>query len=72
MTTLLPLKKMTTVQKLRAMEELWVDLSQVEDGNEIPEWQLQAVRETARRVRAGTEKLIPWEEAKKSLRRRAK
>ena len=72
MTTSLPLLKMTTADKLRAMEELWVDLTRKEDEFEIPSWHLEAVRATERRIRSGSEKLIGWEEAKKSLRRRAK
>ena len=71
MITMLPLKKMTTAQKLRAMEELWSDLTRDEGKVESPAWHLEAVRATGQRVRSGQERLIPWEEAKKSLRRRA-
>lgn len=72
MATTLPLKSMTKVQKLRAMEELWMDLTKDETKFGSPSWHLQALRETEERVLAGKEEFIDWEVAKKSLLRRAK
>jgi hypothetical protein len=72
MPTALPLKSMTKVEKLRAMEELWTDLSKDEDRFDSPHWHLRELRTTEARVVAGKEELIDWEAAKKSLRRRAK
>ena len=62
---------MTKTEKLRAMEELWADLTKDEDRFETPEWHLDALRATEARVAAGMEEFIDWEVAKKSLRRRA-
>jgi hypothetical protein len=72
MQTTLPLKSMTKVQKLRAMEELWTDLTRNEGTFESPTWHLKALRETEARVATGKEQFIDWEVAKESLRRRAK
>lgn len=68
----LPLKSMTKADKLRAMEELWADLSSDETSFESPAWHLRELRATEARVAAGVEEFIDWEAAKKSLRRRAR
>lgn len=72
MPTALPLKSMSKVEKLRAMEELWTDLSKDDATFESPAWHLRELQETEARVAAGKEEFIDWEEAKKSLRRRAR
>ncbi len=63
---------MTKVAKLRAMEELWADLTGNDDKFDSPQWHLEELRATEARVLAGKEEFIDWEVAKKSLRRRAK
>ena len=68
----LPLKSMTKADKLRAMEELWADLSRDESSFEAPAWHLRELRATESRVASGKEVFVDWEIAKKSLRRRAK
>ncbi|MDO8539335.1 MAG: addiction module protein, partial [Opitutaceae bacterium] len=72
MPTMLHLKSMSKVEKLRAMEELWADLTKNENRYDSPEWHLRELRATEARVIAGKEEFIDWEVAKKSLRRRAK
>ncbi|MEO5959491.1 MAG: addiction module protein [Opitutaceae bacterium] len=72
MPTTLPLKSMTKIEKLRAMEALWVDLTRDEASFDSPQWHLRELQKTEARVAAGKEKFIDWEEAKKSLRRRAR
>ena len=71
MPTVLPLKKMSRLEKLRAMEALWIDLSQNNDAFKSPTWHEEALRETERAVAAGTAKFSDWEEAKKRVRRKA-
>jgi hypothetical protein len=70
MQTLLPLNKMSRVEKLREMEAIWTDLSQDEDQLESPAWHNDALRQAQRAVTAGTAKFSDWEEAKKRLRRK--
>jgi len=71
MPVVLPLKKMSRDEKLRAMEALWADLSQDEDRFESPAWHAQALREAERAVKSGKAKFSDWEEAKKRIRRKA-
>ena len=71
MSVVLPLKKMSRDDKLRAMEAIWTDLSQDEARFESPAWHGDALRETERLVQAGGAHFSDWEEAKKRLRRKA-
>ena len=66
----LPLERMTTAEKLRAMEALWADLSRHEEEIESPAWHGEVLREREERVKAGRETAIEWEVAKKQLRDR--
>jgi len=61
---------MTTAEKLRAMEELWADLTRDEGAVESPAWHEAVLRERNERVKAGEENAIDWEVAKKELRDR--
>jgi len=64
----LDLKQMSREEKLKAMQEIWEDLATDEGAIEPPSWHGDALRETEERVRAGTERVHDWEEAKKELR----
>jgi hypothetical protein len=70
MPTVLPLKRMSRVQKLRAMEELWADISRDDDRYESPAWHKDALEEAKRAVESGKAKFSDWEEAKERLRRK--
>lgn len=63
-----PLDQMTTDEKLRAMEALWVDLSRHEEEIESPKWHQEVLLERQERLRSGHESSVDWEEAKKELR----
>ena len=71
MPVVLPLKKMSRDEKLRAMEALWADLSQDEGRFESPAWHEQALREAERAVKTGKARFSDWEQAKKRIRRKA-
>ncbi len=64
----LPLDKMTTAEKLRAMEALWADLTRREEELESPAWHEHVLKERESRVQSGQEAFIDWETAKKQLR----
>jgi hypothetical protein len=64
----LPLDKMTVVEKLRAMEALWVDLSRDESLIESPAWHGDVLRDREAKIKAGAENFMEWETAKKQLR----
>lgn len=67
----LPLEDMTWEEKLKAMEDLWQDLSKRPDDLEAPAWHAEVLAERERQVKAGEVTFIPWEQAKVNLRRRA-
>ena len=66
----LPLKQMTTKEKLIALEAIWEDLSQNEESIESPAWHQDELAATEERVKAGQESFVDWEQAKKELRER--
>jgi hypothetical protein len=68
----LPLDRMTREDKLRAMEELWADLSRDETQFESPAWHGDVLRERAEAVKSGKETFMDWDEAKKQLRGKQK
>ena len=70
MRTTLQIEQMSRVEKLQAMEALWVDLSRSESEVESPTWHAYALRETEERVVAGEERIVDWEVAKQELRKR--
>ncbi len=71
MPIVLPLKKMSRVEKLQAMEAIWVDLSQDEGRFESPAWHREALGEAQRAVAAGKARFSDWAEAKERVRRKA-
>lgn len=71
MPVVLPLKKMSRDEKLRAMEALWTDLSQDENRFDSPVWHEKALREAERMVKTRKSQFSNWEEAKKRIRRKA-
>jgi Putative addiction module component len=72
MPIILPISKMSTLDKLRAMEDLWTSLTVGGSSFPLPAWHKSELLETEKRVASAEEEFIDWEEAKKSLRRRAK
>lgn len=71
MPTLFPLKKMTRTQKLRAMEELWTDLSANEKTFDSPAWHEATLHEAKAALASGRAKFSDWDEAKKRILRKA-
>jgi hypothetical protein len=70
MQAVLPLDKMTKEEKLRAMEELWFDLSRDETQVASPTWHGEVLHDRAEAVKSGKEVFMDWEAAKKQLRNR--
>ena len=70
MKAVLPLDRMTTAEKLRAMEAIWADLTRHADSFESPAWHGDVLRERDQRVAEGKESFVDWEEAKRQLRER--
>ena len=72
MAAVLDIGKLTRAEKLRAMEELWEDLTRPEDEYKSPEWHGDVLREREEAVQAGTDEFVSWEDAKRVLRERTK
>ena len=70
MSTLLDIDRLTVVEKLRMMEELWAGLTQTEDGDLSPDWHGAVLREREDALRAGADEFVPWETAKRMLQKK--
>ena len=66
----LPLHEMTARDKLRAIETIWEDLARNERQVKSPDWHFDELKAREQRRKAGKEKVLDWEDAKKELRRR--
>jgi len=54
------------------MEELLVDLTRTEDDFQTPDWHGDVLRERENALMTGRDEFVPWEEAKRILREKAK
>jgi hypothetical protein len=72
MKTVLQLNTLTRAEKLRALEELWKDLSRPEEDYESPPWHGDVLKAREKSLNAGEDEFVPWEEAKRILRERKK
>ena len=66
------LKKMSRADKLRTMEELWIDLTSDQSKYPSPSWHFDELAKTEQAVTSGKMKFVDWEKAKQSIRRRAR
>jgi hypothetical protein len=62
---------MSSKEKLRPIEQLWVCLTNSESDPESPSWHYDALRQTASGTRAARSILVDWQTAKRELRKRA-
>lgn len=60
--------KMSTEEKLFAMEQLWVSLNQSEKYPLTPDWHAEVLEERAEMLEYGDAKLLTLDELKKKLR----
>jgi hypothetical protein len=65
-----PLDKMTTEEKLRLMEALWVDLTRNEAEFSSPSWHADVLKTREERISSGQEEFRDWQTAKGELRNR--
>ena len=62
-------QKLSRTEKLRLMEVLWRQLSQLDDAFESPVWHAEELAKTEQRHADGKEQVLEWETAKRKLRR---
>jgi hypothetical protein len=67
MSTQLQIDQMTTVEKLRVMEELWEDLRSRAGDVPVPQWHKDLLEQRERLVETGEAKFADWEKAKKRI-----
>ena len=72
MQLVIPLDKMTTPEKLRALEDIWTDLQQTPAEVPSPGWHADVLRARENRVREGSSHFGDWPEAKRRIRESAK
>jgi len=58
---------MSNEEKLATMDMLWTSILSGSQSVEPPAWHEAVLNERRRRVAAGEEVFIPWDEAKRSL-----
>lgn len=63
----LPLDRMTTEEKLQAMEAIWRDLCRAPGNLASPPWHADVLNAREARAREGKAGFVDWEEAKQSL-----
>ncbi len=63
----LPLEKMTTEDKIRAMETIWDDLCKKDENIVSPSWHKDILEEREKAIENGKEKFIDWSDAKKQI-----
>jgi hypothetical protein len=63
----LPLEKMTTEEKIRAMETIWDDLCKKAESIPSPSWHKDILEEREKAIKDGKEEFIDWSEAKKQI-----
>jgi Putative addiction module component len=64
----LPLDKMTTEEKLLALEEIWEDLCRIPDNIPSPAWHGSVLEERQQRVEEGSSAFVEWTRAKQNIR----
>jgi len=66
----IPLDRMTTLDKLRALEAIWDDLQRTSKGVPSPSWHGDVLRARQERARAGSSHFADWAGAKRRIRER--
>ena len=64
----IPLKDMTTSDKLRAIETLWDDLSRNPESVPSPSWHAETLKSRSSMVKRGEQKFTSWDTAKRRIR----
>jgi len=64
----LPLEKMSTEEKIQAMEIIWNDLCGKADNIPSPFWHKKVLQEREDRINKGDDEFVDWNSAKKQIR----
>ena len=64
----LPLKQMSTEEKIRTMETIWDDLCKKAESLLSPSWHKNILHEREERIKDGDDEFVDWDKAKKHIR----
>jgi len=68
MSILLELDKLTRAEKMRVMEETWIDLSRFDEEYSSPDWHGKVLWERDEALKSGKDGFVSREEVKQMLR----
>lgn len=68
----IPLDKMTTLEKLRALERIWDDLQRTPEDIPSPSWHADVLQAREKRVEEESSQFVDWTEAKRKIRDRSR
>ena len=63
----IPLERMSTMEKLRAIEDIWADLACEKGDLPSPAWHADILREREERIANGTSRFLDIGEAKQAV-----
>ena len=63
----IPLEKMTTAEKLKALGDIWSDLRRTPDEVPSPDWHADILHARQSRAREGSSRLRDWTDAKRRI-----
>ena len=63
----LPIEKMSTAEKIKAMEILWDDLCKKANNISSPAWHSQILENREKEIENGDAKFVDWDKAKKKI-----
>jgi hypothetical protein len=72
MDILLPLDKMTNLDKIAVMEKLWDDLCRNPESISSPEWHREVLQTREREINEGKAKFTDFDHAKERIRNKIK
>ncbi|MDD2599852.1 MAG: addiction module protein [Kiritimatiellae bacterium] len=68
----IPLERMSTIEKLQAIEGIWSDLAHVSEDVPSPAWHDDVLRAREERIANSTSRFMEISEAKQAVRERIK
>ena len=72
MDIVLPLDKMTSLDKIAVMEKLWDDLCRNPESISSPEWHQEVLHDREREINEGKAKFTAFDRAKERIRNKTK
>ncbi len=68
----IPLEKMTTLDKLRALQRIWDDLQRKPEDIPSPSWHGDVLQAREEGIKEGSSQFVDWSEAKRKIRDRTR